>query len=85
MSSGGLMKYSASKKSCNSLCSKINNPNILGMQKKEEKNQYSKGYNAAIDKCNKRALYIANKVLEAYQKAIRTDEDYNDYDDYDDY
>ena len=54
---------------------KCNSSDFLHIQKKEEKNQYAKGYNAALKKCNNRACYIMNKMLEAYKKAVEEDED----------
>lgn len=59
----------------NSLCLKTNSSNYLGIQKKDEKSEYGRGYNAAVKKCNKRAGYIISKMFEACQKALDQDED----------
>lgn len=86
---GQIVKYKDQKmsyktKECNSLWTKMNNSsNILGMQKKEEKSEFGRGYNTALKKCNKRANYIIRKMFEAYKEAIENDEDY-DEDEYSD-
>ncbi len=69
------LTLSSKPRACDSLCLKKYSSNFLGMQKKDEKSEYGRGYNAALNKCNKRANYIMGKMFEAYQEAIQTDED----------
>ena len=63
------------------------NKNILNMSHKrtnlddEYRNEFNRGYNKAIDQCNRKALFIAQKLFEAYKSAHNYDEDYDDEED----
>ena len=52
--------------------------NILKMESKKGDSNFQRGYNLAINKCNKRAVRIINKLIEAFNDAIKEDEDYDD-------
>ena len=78
-----LGKESLKLKDFNSKCLTYNNfPDILKMQKKKEKSEFGKGYNTALKKCNKKAIYIMRKMFDAYIEASNKDEDYDEYDEY---
>jgi len=49
--------------------------NVLNIQEKNKPNDYSRGYNDAVRKCNKRAEKIINGILKAYEDAFNDEED----------
>jgi hypothetical protein len=56
-----------------SLCKAPKKIGILNVQYKVGKDNYSKGYNDAINDCNKRAKQILKKMNDAYLKVINGD------------
>ena len=52
--------------------------NVLQIPYKKNDNDYSRGYNAALKKCNVKAAKIMRRMMMAYQNALEEEED-DDY------
>jgi hypothetical protein len=74
---GMIIKYKPSNSTSTSLSFKTHN--ILGMQRKEGKSDFARGYNAAIEKCEKRVDFLIKQMYNAYLESIQTDEDSYEY------
>ena len=78
MSSHGIIiKFKPSNSTSTSLSYKTHN--ILGMQRKDGKSDFARGYNAALDKCEKRVDFLIKQMYKAYSESIKTDEDSYEY------
>ncbi len=53
--------------------------NVLQIPYRKSDNDYNKGYNAALKKCNVRATKIMKRMMVAYQKALEEEDDDDDY------
>lgn len=49
--------------------------NVLKVPYKKYDNDYSRGYNAAVKKCNIRAVKIMRSMMMAYQNALQEEDD----------
>lgn len=52
-----------------------NSNNILNMQYKKGDTDYGRGYNAAVRKCNRRALRMAKRMVKAIQESMYDSEE----------
>ena len=52
-----------------------NSNNILNMQYKKGDTDYGRGYNAAVHKCNRRALRLAQRIFKVIQDSMYDSEE----------
>lgn len=70
------MDYLSNKETSIAIFTK--NCNVLQVPYKKGNNDYARGYNAAIKKCNSTAARIMKKMIQAYQEALEEEDD-DDY------
>ena len=71
------MDYLSNKETSIAIFTK--NCNVLQVPYKKGHNDYARGYNAAIKKCNSKADRIMKKLIKAYKEALEDEEDDDDY------
>ena len=61
-----------------------NKNHFLGLKERKitgsQKDDFNKGYNLALKKCNRRAQRIISEMFEAYQRSVQDEDEDDEYD-----